>query len=327
MLLPERYPLSSMILRRAPLRDRRDLSRSRVASGGPARRAVVGAALAAVSAIGGCVALSSPFGGAAGLADGPGDRALAALSAPEPVRDLPKARRGNMAEYTVRGRRYRTLDSAAGFRERGIASWYGAKFHGRETSSGEPFDMYAMTAAHRHLPLPTFVRVTDLASGRAVTVKVNDRGPFVDDRVIDLSYAAAYTLGMLESGTADVRIEALSTHLPSAPPAALAAPARARPSEPSGGSGARTAATDDSGVGSASFIQIGAFRDDTRAHALARRVAPYLSGAPLVRADSGRALWRVRIGPLADASARDAALAALARAGIDDYTLVTATSR
>ncbi len=132
---------------------------------------------------------------------------------PEYVRNLPKSRTGNMAEYTVFGQRYKVLDSAAGFIEQGTASWYGEKFHGRKTSSGEIYDMHAMTAAHKNLPLPTFVRVTNLENNNSVVVKVNDRGPFVGDRIIDLSLSAALELGMKEQGTANVRIEALSTHL------------------------------------------------------------------------------------------------------------------
>jgi len=101
------------------------------------------------------------------------------------------------------------MDSAKGFRQEGLASWYGTKFHGRPTSSGEPFDIYKLTAAHRHLPLPSYVRVTNLANGRKTVVRVNDRGPFHGDRIIDLSYAAAVKLGFHKQGTSRVRIEVL----------------------------------------------------------------------------------------------------------------------
>lgn len=121
----------------------------------------------------------------------------------------PRSPYGNMAEYEVFGRTYRTLGSAAGYEEEGIASWYGEEFHGRSTSSGEPYDMYAMTAAHRTLPLPSYVEITNLENGRKVVVRVNDRGPFHENRLIDVSYAAAHRLGMLETGTARVRIRAL----------------------------------------------------------------------------------------------------------------------
>lgn len=111
--------------------------------------------------------------------------------------------------YEVRGKRYIPLHSEAGFTETGIASWYGRKFHGHDTSNGEPYDMFAMTAAHKTLPLPSFVRVTNLENGNTAIVRVNDRGPFHDDRIIDLSYAAAYKLGYHRQGTAKVKIEAL----------------------------------------------------------------------------------------------------------------------
>ena len=241
------------------------------------------------------------------MRDGPGERELAAASVGEPVRDLPKSRRGNMAEYTVHGQRYRTLDTAAGFRERGVASWYGSKFHGRETSSGEPFDMHALTAAHRHLPLPTFVRVSDVDTGASVIVKVNDRGPFVDDRVIDLSYAAALRLGMLGNGTAEVTVEALSMHAPEGP-AERAAPA------PFGG-GERAVAP--------ALVQLGAFADGANAEALARRLAPSLGGELDVHYDPARALYRVRTRPIADERALESTLRNLAAAGVDGYAVLT----
>ncbi len=127
---------------------------------------------------------------------------------PDPeVKHEAKGKRGNGPVYTVWGKSYQVMDSASGFRQEGLASWYGTKFHGRETSSGEPYDIYKLTAAHKHLPLPTYVRVTNLANGRETIVKVNDRGPFHDDRIIDLSYAAAVKLGFHDQGTSRVRIE------------------------------------------------------------------------------------------------------------------------
>jgi rare lipoprotein A len=133
-----------------------------------------------------------------------------AIADPVPY-DQPASTRGNMAEYEQGGRTYRVLDSSYGYDERGSASWYGEQFNGRPTSSGETFDMYALTGAHRTLPIPTFVRVTNLANGRSVVVRVNDRGPFrdPDSRIIDLSYAAALRLDMVRDGTAQVRVQAL----------------------------------------------------------------------------------------------------------------------
>jgi rare lipoprotein A len=124
-------------------------------------------------------------------------------------RNEPLSRYGNPDSYVVYGKRYHTLASSKGYSERGIASWYGTKFHGKRTSSGEPYDLYAMTAAHKTLPLPTYVEVTNLKNGRTAIVKVNDRGPFHDDRLIDLSYAAAVKLDILPYGTGQVEIRAI----------------------------------------------------------------------------------------------------------------------
>jgi peptidoglycan lytic transglycosylase len=111
--------------------------------------------------------------------------------------------------YSILGRRYVPYQSLTPYRQRGIASWYGRKFHGKLTSSGERYDMYAMTAAHTILPIPSYARVTNLSNGRSVVVRVNDRGPFHSDRVIDLSYAAAYKLGYVNAGSTHVEVEAI----------------------------------------------------------------------------------------------------------------------
>jgi rare lipoprotein A len=124
----------------------------------------------------------------------------------------PPSKSGNPDNYVVFGRRYWVKETSAGYREQGIASWYGGDFHGRKTSSGPPYNMFAMTAAHKGLPIPTYVRVTNLENGRSVVVKVNDRGPFIDSRIIDLSYAAANRLDMLGQGTAKVDIVALEPY-------------------------------------------------------------------------------------------------------------------
>lgn len=149
-------------------------------------------------------------------ADGPPLEVTQDLSQlPDPIpRAEPKSARGNPAAYTVFGKTYRVSDSAAGYVEQGNASWYGRKFHGRSTSSGEPFDMFKLTAAHRSIPIPSYVRVTHLGNNKTVVVRVNDRGPFHDNRIIDLSYAAAVRLGFAEQGTAQVRVEAIATEEP-----------------------------------------------------------------------------------------------------------------
>ncbi len=121
----------------------------------------------------------------------------------------PRSRYGNNP-YKVFGKRYIPMKSARGFKQKGVASWYGAKFHGRRTSSGEIYDMFKMTAAHPTLPLPTYVRVTNLDTKKQIVVKVNDRGPFLHGRIIDLSYAAAYKLGIARKGTGRVHIKAIT---------------------------------------------------------------------------------------------------------------------
>lgn len=126
----------------------------------------------------------------------------------KPVYEAPSAA-GNRSPYTVWGKSYTVLEDSKGYRTEGIASWYGKKFHGYKTSNGEVYDMYQLSAAHKSLPLPSYVLVTNLENNRQVLVRVNDRGPFHDERVIDLSYAAAMRLGMIEKGTAKVRLEAI----------------------------------------------------------------------------------------------------------------------
>lgn len=142
-------------------------------------------------------------------------------SRPAPVApgdDAPRSKYGNPESYEVYGETYHVLATARGYRERGIASWYGEEFHGKRTSSGEPYNMHAMTAAHRTLPLPTYVRVTNLDNRREVLVRVNDRGPFSDNRVIDLSFAAATELGIVRNGTAEVEVVAVDPVIAAATP-------------------------------------------------------------------------------------------------------------
>ena len=134
-------------------------------------------------------------------------------------RSEPLSEYGNGDErgyYEVRGKRYKVMPSSRGYSETGIASWYGTKFHGRLTSNREIYNIYAMTAAHKSLPLPTYVKVTNIKNKKTVIVRVNDRGPFVDDRIIDLSYAAALKLDMVNSGTANVLVETIDDDLSSA---------------------------------------------------------------------------------------------------------------
>jgi rare lipoprotein A len=122
----------------------------------------------------------------------------------------PRSRYGNHSPYVVLGNTYHVMNTSEGYHEKGIASWYGSKFHGRRTSSGEPYDMYEATAAHKYLPLPTYAEVTNLDNGKKVIVKINDRGPFHEQRLIDMSYGAAVRLGMTATGTARVDVRAIS---------------------------------------------------------------------------------------------------------------------
>jgi rare lipoprotein A len=168
------------------------------------------------------VLLASCAGKPAGVeepADGPSTTDLRAQDVADAVPQAePLARYGNHSPYEVFGKQYYVLPSSNGYHERGVASWYGSKFHGRRTSSGEPYDMHLATAAHKSLPLPTYAEVTNLDNGKKVVVKINDRGPFKDDRLIDMSYGAALRLGMTGTGTArvDVRVIDVSADAPAA---------------------------------------------------------------------------------------------------------------
>ena len=210
---------------------------------------------------------------------------IAAL--PEPVpRAEPRARYGNHSPYVVLGRRYEVLPEARGYVERGIASWYGTKFHGRATSTLEPYDMYAFSAAHKTLPLPTYASVTNLENGRSVIVRINDRGPFAHDRLIDLSYAAAVRLGVHVKGTAPVEVRVLEPLPGAEPPPVRTVQAVPAPAGP----GAQR-----------SFVQVGSFGSRDNAERLASRLRRDTQGP--VRIDpvelDGRQTFRVRLGPFA----------------------------
>jgi rare lipoprotein A len=164
----------------------------------------------------------------------PPERAPLPESVPDMVpRVEPRSRNGNPPFYDVMGKRYFVLSSSVGYAERGVASWYGPGFHKVRTSTGEPYDMYAMTAAHKTLPLPAYVRVTNLQNGRSIVVRVNDRGPFVGNRIIDLSYTAASKLDMLRNGTAMVEVRSIDPGALAAPLTASAAPVGAPSAAPS----------------------------------------------------------------------------------------------
>ena len=202
------------------------------------------------------------------------------------------------------------MNTSYGYRERGVASWYGKKFHGRLTSSREPYDMYAMTAAHKTLPLPTYVRVTNLKNGKSIVVRVNDRGPFVHNRIIDLSYSAAMKLDMVRDGTSLVEVEAISFDDP--PPSSRTRVAASQPSPK---------VKPDAGI----FVQVGAFGDANNARRRYRQLRESGIGQAFVQEDnsSARTLYRVRIGPIADVMQYDSIVEDLQRIGITDSHLVT----
>ena len=240
-----------------------------------------------------------PRGGGYYLDDGPDAAPAVDVSkVPDAVpRREPRAAYGNNS-YTALGVRYIPMPDAKGYRERGVASWYGKKFHGRPTSSREPYDMYAMTAAHKTLPLPSYVRVRNLQNGRAVIVRVNDRGPFLHDRVIDLSYAAAYKLGIVGTGTGLVEVEAVEPG-ETAPVTALTQPA-APPPRHSGLEIIPTATADVRPPPPKIFLQVGAFTRAENAESLRTRLAQTAPKPIFVQppGPSPATLYRVRIGPL-----------------------------
>lgn len=205
---------------------------------------------------------------------------------PDPmVRDEPLSKYGNGPTYQVYGKTYTVMNSASGYVAEGIASWYGKKFHGHRTSSGETYDMYQLSAAHKTLPLPTWVRVTNLANGSSTVVRVNDRGPFHDQRLIDLSWAAAVKLGIDKTGTGRVRIEALST---AAAPGTSTTVAAATPSPPPAAAGL--------------YLQLGAFRAAESAQQL---LGELLQTQPWpVSIHQASDIFRVWIGPFGDESDR-----------------------
>jgi rare lipoprotein A len=241
-------------------------------------------------------------------------------------RQEPRSKYGNPDSYVVHGKRYYVKQNSRGYVERGIASWYGRKFHGRRTSSGEPYDMYAMTAAHRTLPLPTYARVTNLRNHKSVVVKINDRGPFHENRIIDLSYAAATKLGIAQTGTGLVEVRALQPGqendeaTPSAAPRFAREPGPgAEPIPPAGST--RTASADDR---PRLFLQAGAFISRRNAERLRERLHG-TAGFP-VRIDpvaSERAtVYRVRLGPIDSVSEADTASSRLRELGVKSQVVI-----
>ena len=223
---------------------------------------------------------------------------------PEAVPDAvprlePRSAHGNPPFYDVLGHRYFVLAAADGYSERGVASWYGPTFHGGSTSSGEPYDMYGMTAAHKTLPLPTYARVTNLRNGKSIVVRINDRGPFVANRLIDLSYSAAAKLDMLREGTTLVEVRSITPGVPDALTRSAAAPPAAL------------------------YVQAGAFADAQNAQHLAERLhGAGLTSAIVVPPPPGKSrLYRVRLGPVNSVAEFDSLASRLAALGVHDARL------
>lgn len=228
-------------------------------------------------------------------------------------RPEPKGRYGNGPVYEVFDVKYTVMDSAYGYKERGVASWYGKKFHGELTSSREVYDMYAMTAAHKTLPLPTYVQVRNLSNNKTVVVRVNDRGPFVDNRIIDLSYSAALKLDVVQNGTGLVEVTAINFDEPKSD----------RPTSQT--TAAATRAAPAAAPASRIFIQVGAFGsidNASRRYSTLKRNG--ISDAAIHEdKSSSPPIYRVRIGPIDGVAEYDEIAGQLAGLGINDPILVT----
>lgn len=231
-------------------------------------------------------------------------------------RSEPLSPYGNPESYVVLGKRYFVMSSSHGYAEKGVASWYGKKFHGRRTSNGEKYDMYAMTAAHKSLPLPTYVQVTNLSNGRSVVVRVNDRGPFHQNRIIDLSYAAAQKLDMVRSGTALVEVREVGG-------------SRVRPvpivaSTDKADAGPLVDWRDQSHLRNRIYVQVGAFASRQNADQLFNRLlqARFTGVQILNLEEPEKPLHRVRIGPLHTVNATDEVVARLEGLGFSEYQVV-----
>jgi len=209
----------------------------------------------------------------------------------------PKSKYGNLVSYTVFGKRYYTMRSSKNYHERGIASWYGTMFHKHNTSSGEPYNMLAMTAAHKTLPLPTYVQVTNLENGRKVILKVNDRGPFESNRIIDLSYVAAKKLGILGRGTAKVDVKAIDPVLW----ANQSYPNRSSTMVYAQNTSKKPNYFRSKSAGNSYFLQVGAFKNRTHAEQLKYRLSKVIASSEITITEGyTNNLYHVKIGPIKD---------------------------
>ena len=236
---------------------------------------------------------------------------------PDDAVPRPEARSkyGNGPVYEVLGKRYTVMPSSSGYQERGVASWYGKKFHGNLTSNREVYDMYAMTAAHKTLPLPTYVRVRNLSNNKSIVVRVNDRGPFVHNRIIDLSYAAAIKLDMITDGTSLVEVTAINFDEPQGD----------RPVRVSSPASASNGAVQPVATASQIYVQVGAFGDRSNAERRLGELSLAGIGDAFIHEEhsSDRVLYRVRIGPVADVVQYDVLVDDLEAMGITDPYLIS----
>lgn len=234
--------------------------------------------------------------------DGPPNFYVDETKIPDAVPKVePRAKYGNLTSYRVFGKIYHTLASSKGFKQTGLASWYGTQFHDHSTSSGEPYNMLSMTAAHKTLPLPTYLYVTNLRNHRRVIVKVNDRGPFADNRILDLSYVAAKKLGVVGHGTAPVKIEAIDPATWNKTPDFFFAKNKPRTHyqpiwQPENEQPSHLASIDSQAV----YLQAGAFKDRSRAQKLQQRLNAMMPTPVHVASPATGRLYRVKIGPIKD---------------------------
>ncbi len=238
----------------------------------------------------------------------------------------PRSAYGNPPFYEQFGKRYVVLSTSVNYVERGVASWYGPGFHAERTSTREPYDMYGMTAAHKTLPLPCYVRVTNLQNGRSVVVRVNDRGPFVDNRIIDLSYTAAAKLDMLRNGTAMVEVRTIDPGEAGGEAGAVTQTAAALLNAVTTPAAAATPAATPQPAAPANqtlYVQAGAFADPANADRLLVRLKSSNFENAFIRGTTagGRNLYRVRIGPVPDVAEYDRVVAALESIGVHDAHL------
>jgi len=245
-------------------------------------------------------AIAQPERGGYLEGDGPGADAPANLDAiPDAVPKAEPLHRYANRQYVALGKTYDPLTTRGNFKERGIASWYGRKFHGMGTSSGEVYDMYGMTAAHPTLPIPSYARVTNLSNNKAVVVRINDRGPFLHGRIIALSYTAAHKLGIVGNGSSEVEVESIATDTAVTAPLAAAEPIKSEPLTPEPALAAASASTPASGK---TYLQLGAFKSQQGAESfLARMRAEFSGSGKQVSLYDKDGLTRVHLGPYVSA--------------------------